>query len=149
MKNILLFLLLFGSSLIFANEALKVDPLVQARADEQIKIQNKNIIKHVVDEISSTLPQSVDKYTTFTNIFSDDLTLIYTFEIDTGAKSDEAVIKDDKPRMASYVKKGICQSSKRFLQSNINIKYIYKSASSKKELFFFYVEAKDCQRVWK
>lgn len=149
MKNILLSVLLLTSVSVFAQEPLKVDPSAQAKADKQMKIQNKNVIKHVVAELSSKLPQTVDKYTTFTNITSDDLTLIYTFEINTGAKSDEAVIKEDKPRMAPYIKKGICQSSRRFLQSDINIKYIYVSAASKKELFSFLVEAKDCLQVWK
>ncbi len=149
MKNILLSLILFGTISSFANESLKVDPSAQAKADKQMKIQNRNVIKHVVKELLSNLPQRIDNYTTFTEISSDDLTLNYTFEINTGSKSDEAVIKEDKPRMTPYIKEGICQSSKRFLQSDINIKYIYKSAPTKKELFSFYVEAKDCLKFWK
>ena len=149
MKNILISLLLLGSSSIFAADALQVDPSAQAKADKQLKIQNKSVIKHVVEELSSKVPQTVDQYTTFTNITSDDLTLIYTFEINTGAKSDEAVRKEDGPRMGEYVKNGICQSSRRFLESDILIKYVYNSASSKKELFSFFVEPKDCLQIWK
>ena len=149
MNKLLLSLLLLGSTSVFASEALKVDPSAQAKADKQMKLQNKNVIKHVVAELSSKLPQKVDKFTTFTDITSDDLTLIYTFEINTGAKSDEAVQKEDGPRMAKYIKEGICKSSKRFLDSDIALKYRYTSASSKKELFAYKIEAKDCKELWK
>ncbi len=119
MKNILLSLILFGTISSFANETLKVDPSAQAKANKQMKIQNRNVIEHVVKELSSNLPQRIDNYTTFIEISSDDLTLNYTFEINTGSKSDEAVIKEDEPRMASYIKERICQSSKRFTNEYI------------------------------
>ena len=71
--------------------------------------------------------------------------MIYTFEINTGAKSDEAIIKEGKERMAKRIRRGICQSSKRFLDSHIDISYIYKSAATKKELFRFDVTKSDCE----
>ncbi len=148
MKKILLPLILLGTVSVYAAEIPSADPAVQAKANQQMKLQNKNVIKHVIAEISSKLPQTVDKYTTFTNISSKDLTLIYTYEINTGAKSDEAVKKEDGPRMEPYVKKGICQSSKRFLESDIDIQYAYKSAASKKELFAFKMSKKDCKQYW-
>lgn len=144
MKKLLLPFLLTASIALFAQEPLKVDPLAQAKADKQMKIQNKNVIKFVIEEYKRKLPQKVDEYTSFVDISSKDLTLIYTFEINTGAKSDESVIKEDKERMGKMVHYGICQSAKRFLQSDIDISYVYMSAVSKKELFRFYVNKKDC-----
>lgn len=149
MKNILLSLLVLGSTSLFAEEPLKVDPSAQANADKQMKLQNKNVIKHVVAEYSNKLPQEVDKFTTLREISSDDLTLIYSFDIKTGDKSDEAVKKEDGPRMETYIKDGICKSSRRFLESDIIIKYDYYSVKSKKELFSFRVEAKDCLKAWR
>lgn len=149
MKNILYSLLLIASTSVFATDNITVDPAAQANADKQLKLQNKNVIKHVVEELSSKLPQVVDQYTTFTKISSDDLRLIYTFEINTGAKSDEAVRKEDSSRMAGYIKEGICTSSKRFLESDIAITYAYQSTTTKNELFSFTVVAKDCLKVWR
>ena len=75
-----------------------------------------------------------------------DTTLIYTFEINTGAKSDDAVRKEDRGRMKKAVTTSICDSSKRFLDSKINISYLYISANSKAELFRFDVTRADCPR---
>jgi hypothetical protein len=107
--------------------------------------QNRKIVKIAVEAISKKLPQKVDNYTKFTAISSKGLTLIYTFEINTGAKSDEAVKREDKGRMEKHVRQGICQSSKRFLDSDINISYIYKSAKTKAKLFEFNVTKSDCK----
>ena len=87
------------------------DPKAQQNADAQLKIQNKQIIKLVVQEVGKKLPQVIDNYTTFTSIKAENLTLVSTYEINTGAKSDEAVRRDDKERMASFIVEGICQSS--------------------------------------
>ena len=126
-----------------------VDPSAQQNADAQLKIQNKEIIKLVVEEIGKTLPQKIDDYTIFTSIKADNLTLVSSYEINTGAKSDEAVRKDDKKRMESFIVKGICQSSKRFLQGDINVTYVYTSANTKDELFRFAVTPKDCISFWR
>ncbi len=137
MKNIVLILVMIVSlgTSIFGTDLSK----------EMLK-QNKTVIKMAVKAMKDKLPQKVDKYTQFTAIRSKDLTLIYTFEINTGAKSDEAVIKEDKKRMGKHVKKGICQSSKRFLDSHIDISYIYVSAKTKKELFRFDVTKNNCEK---
>ncbi len=132
MNKFLLSVLLLSSTL-FADEMA-----------EKIKAQNIEIIKMAVKEISSQLPQRVDDYTQIVDISSKEQTLIYTFEINTGAKSDEAVISEDKSRMKKAVTKGICISSDRFLQSGIDISYVYTSAKSKKELFRFDAKKKDC-----
>lgn len=74
------------------------------------------------------------------------MTLIYTFEINTGAKSDEAVRNEDAERMERHVRQGICKTSKNFLDSNINISYIYISAKTKAKLFQFDVAKSDCKK---
>jgi len=111
---------------------------------EEMKKQNREIVKLSSEEISKTLPQTIDKYTTLTTVEGKDTTIIYTFEINTGAKSDEAVRKEDRTRMQKAVTTGICQSSKRFIDAQINISYIYISAKSKAELFRFDVTQADC-----
>ncbi|MDO8454800.1 MAG: hypothetical protein Q7S59_09540, partial [Sulfurimonas sp.] len=73
-----------------------------------------------------------------------ELTLLYTFEINTGAKSDETLRNEDKSRMQKAVVTGICQSSSKFLEAGINTSYIYISAKSKAPLFQFDVTQKDC-----
>lgn len=116
---------------------------------KELKAQNRHIVKLVAEEISKSLPQTVDKYTQFVDIKGKDLTLIYTFEINTGAKSDEAVISDDKTRMEKAVKNGVCQSSKRFLDAQINLSYVYKSAKTKADLFKFDITQADCYKISK
>jgi hypothetical protein len=101
----------------------------------------------VVKEISKDLPQKVDRYTTMSKIRDENLTLIYTFEINTGVKSDEAVRKEDKPRMQKAISRGICQSSKRFLDAGVTLTYEYMSASSKEELFTFGMNQEKCKRL--
>jgi len=117
----------------------------QEYPSDKFKEQNSQIIKMVVSEISKSLPQKVDKYTTMTNIRDENLTLIYTFEINTGSKSDKAVIKDDKPRMQKAITKGVCQTSKKFLDADISLAYEYKSATTKKELFTFLITKDKCK----
>jgi len=119
----------------------------QAYPIAKIKEQNQQIIKMVVTEISKTLPQKVDKYTNMTKIEDKNVTLIYTFEIDTGSKNDKDVQKEDKPRMEKAVTKGVCQSSKRFLDAEIILNYTYLNASTKKELFTFSINQKKCKEL--
>jgi len=114
---------------------------------DKMKEQNKKIIKMVVKEISKNLPQKVDKYTELTKIRDENITLIYTFEINTGAKSDEAVKKEDKNRMKKNITKGVCKSSKRFLDAGVILSYEYLSASTKKELFTFTMTQKICSEL--
>ncbi|MEA3433265.1 MAG: hypothetical protein U9R13_01650 [Campylobacterota bacterium] len=111
---------------------------------EEMQKQKREIVKLSSEEISKTLPQTVDKYTILTKVEGKESTIIYTFEINTGAKSDEAVKKEDRTRMQKAVTTGICQSSKRFIDAQINISYIYISAKSKAELFRFDVTQADC-----
>ena len=111
---------------------------------EEMQKQKNKIVKLSSEEISKTLPQTVDKYTILTKVEGKESTIVYTFEINTGAKSDEAVKKEDRTRMQKAVTTGICQSSKRFIDAQINISYIYIGAKSKAELFRFDVTQADC-----
>ena len=111
---------------------------------QEMQKQNREIVKLSSEEISKTLPQKIDKYTTLTAVESKDTTLIYTFEINTGAKSDDAVRKEDRTRMQRAVTTGICQSASKFLEVQITISYVYVSAMSKAELFRFDVTQADC-----
>ena len=111
---------------------------------KEMKSQNKEIVQLVSKEISQTLPQKIDKYTTLVSVSGIDTTLVYNFEINTGAKSDEAVKNEDRSRMEKAITNGVCQSSSKFLEAGINTSYVYKSAKSKANLFQFDVEQKDC-----
>ena len=166
MKKITLSILSFiaASQLLFA-EALPAskDPAVQKKADKQIKMQNSEVVKSVVDELSKKVPQKVDKFTTFTKIANEGLTLIYTYEINAPAKSDDEIRAKDRTRMEyvpaqiqgivltrmeKAVVYGVCTRSKRFLESNISLTYLYVSAKSKEELFRFEFTPKTCAEVW-
>ncbi len=121
---------------------------LKIRTDEfpakEMKTQNKEIAKLVSAEISETLPQKVDKYTTLIKVTSINTTLLYTFEINTGSKSDEAVKNEDRSRMKKAITEGICQSSSKFLAAGINTSYIYISAISKAHLFQFDIKQENC-----
>jgi hypothetical protein len=114
---------------------------------EELQKQKNQIATMVVKEISKTLPQKIDKYTTLVAIKNDASTLVYTFEINSGVKSDEAIIKEDYSRMHRAVTQGVCQSSSKFLEAGINTRYIYRSAKSKKKLFIFDINKAICQRT--
>ena len=111
---------------------------------QQLKKQNKQIVQLAAEQLSKNLPQTIDKYTTITKIEPKDSELIYTFEINTGAKSDKTVQKEDRTRMKKAITKGICTRSKRFMEAEITITYKYISKSSNAELFKFNIAQKDC-----
>ncbi len=111
---------------------------------KEMQKQKREIVKLSSEEISKTLPQTVDKYTVLTKVEGKDSTMVYTFEINTGSKSDDAVRKEDRTRMQRAVTTGVCQASKRFLDAQISISYIYISAISKANLFQFDISKKDC-----
>jgi len=135
--------LLFAKALPASN-----DPAMQEKADKQMQLQNSEVINAAIEAYGKNLPQKIDKYTTFTKVHADGLTLIRTYEINTGAKSDEAVRAEDKSRMKEAIFYGVCTTSKRFLDSNINLTYLYLSAKSKEELFRFEITPKKCANIW-
>ncbi len=132
------------SSLSYATEVIKDG---QEYPMDKMREQNQKIIKMVVEEVSKGLPQKVNKYTQMINIRDENLTLIYTFEINAAPKSDETIRKEGKKKMEKYVSKGICQSSKKFLDVGVTISYEYLSASTKKELFTFTLTQKICKKL--
>ena len=111
---------------------------------KEMKSQNKLITQLAADEISKSLPQIIDKYTTLVKVKAQNTTLIYIYEINTGAKNDDTVIKEDHSRMKKAITKGTCRSSKRFLEADISISYIYNSAKSKRKLFQFDINQTTC-----
>ena len=138
--------MIFAGILLFV-QAVSADEkniMVQEYPLTEMQKQNRHIVKLAAKELGRNLPQKVDNYTTLTQIEGKDVTLIYIFEINTGAKSDEAVRKEDRTRMLKAVTNGVCRSSKRFLDAHINISYIYRSAKSKEELFRFTIQREDC-----
>jgi len=116
----------------------------QEMSTDAMAKQNRQIVKLASEEISKTLPKKIDNFTTLQKVDGKDNRLIYIYEINTGAKSDESVRKEDKSRMKEAVTYGICRSSKRFLDAQIDIVYLYTSAASKSKLFEFVVTQKDC-----
>ena len=132
----ILFLTLFAGA--EEKAALKEKPLTAMQK------QNRTIVKMASEALSKSLPQKIDAYTTLMKIEARDETLVYLFEVNTGAKSDEAVKKEDRIRMQKAVTRGICNSSQRFLKVDINISYIYLSARTQNELFHFNVDRTDC-----
>ena len=112
---------------------------------DKVKQQNIEVVKAAAKELSAKLPQKVDAYTQLVDLRGEGENLFYTFEINTGARSDEAIIKEGEARqMKIRITAGICRSSKRFLESGIGIHYIYRSAASKKQLFRYDVANKTC-----
>ena len=139
MKKILLLLALSIS--LFSSEIKTKTGEFPAK---EMKKQNLEIARLTAISLSKDLPTVVDKYTTLTKVINEDTTLVWTFEINTGAKSDETVRAEDHSRMKKAVTEGICQSSSKFLEAGINTSYIYVSAKTKANLFRFDISQKDC-----
>ena len=137
--KLLLTVLLSLSTLLYASGIRS-----QELSTKSMTEQNEEIAKLAADEMSKSLPQTIDKYTKLTAVQAQKSTLIYIFEIDTAPKSDEVVKKEDHSRMQNAVTQGVCRSSKRFLDAKIDIRYIYKSAHSKAELFTFNISQESC-----
>lgn len=125
------------------------DVQMQSRelSTKDMKAQNKEIVKLAAKEMSKSLPQTIDKYTNLIGIEAEETTLVYIYEINTSPKSDEAVKKEDRSRMQEAVVYGTCNNSKRFLEANISIRYIYKSLSTKAELFQFNINQEKCLKL--
>ena len=111
---------------------------------EKIRMQNLKVVRMAAESLSEELPQKIDPYTELKAVEADGAKLIYRFELSVGPKSDEQIVREGKKRMEKNVKKGICKSSKRFLENDIDIVYIYNSAATGKTLFSFTVGKRDC-----
>jgi len=111
---------------------------------DKIKQQNINVVQAAAKGLNETLPQKIDPYTSLVKLEPKGERLLYIYEINDPSMSDEEIIKKGKQKMQAPVIRGICSSSRRFLESGISISYLYTSAKSKKELFRFDVTKKDC-----
>jgi len=111
---------------------------------EKVRMQNLKVVRMAAESLSEELPQKIDPYTELKAVEADGTKLIYRFELSVGPKSDEQIVREGKTRMERNVKKGICKSSKRFLENDIDIVYIYTSAATGKTLFSFTVGKRDC-----
>ena len=139
--------LALGSGMAAADEVKPFVPRMQLGGDlhvDKMRQQNLNVVKKAVEGIGKTLPQKVDAATTLERIESEGTRLIYTFVVDGGPKSDSALREEGKKRMAPIVKAGICQSSARFLQAGIDIRYRYLSKATGAEILRVDVNEKDC-----
>jgi hypothetical protein len=137
-------LLLFLGTFLFCSDATKLS--TQEFPQTELKKQKMQIASMVAKELSKNLPQKIDKFTQLVSVTNENATLVYTFEINSGAKSDEAIMKEDHSRMQKAVTKGVCKSSSRFLEAGINTRYIYRSAKSKKRLFIFDITQDQCEK---
>ncbi len=139
MKKI--FFMVIFSTLLFSSE---IPTRTGVLPEKEMQAQNAMIAEMVAKETSKSLPQVVDKFTTLASVKNQDTTLIYTFEINTGSKSDEAVRKEDRTRMKEAVTMGVCKTTYKFLQAGIDTSYVYISEKSKAKLFEFNISLEDC-----
>jgi len=114
---------------------------------DKIKEQNLMVVKKAVEGIRETLPQKIDRYTTMVAVSGRGNRLIYTFEVNGGPKSDSVLREEGKKRMAPVVRSGICRSARRFLESDINISYIYLSKTTKAEILHVDMNRKKCDHL--
>ena len=143
MKKYLFILLALATSTLSAETKLQNRELPV----EELKTQNKTIAKMASLEIAKSLPQKIDKFTTLVSVQAKEATIIYTHELDIASKSDETVKKEDHSRMEKAITKGSCISTKRFLDADIALRYVYISKKTKAELFQFYVDKKSCSSL--
>ncbi len=146
LKYSILILSLFFTATLASTTPLPSSKIQHKEVDLNV-FQNLEVLRLAQAELSKNLPKEIDPYTTLISVTTKDLTLIYTYEINTGSKSDEAVQKEDHARMKNAVTIGTCRSSQRFLESGISLSYLYKSAKSKVKLFQFNVSKKDCPNL--
>ncbi len=149
MRKIFLISLVLSSLMALEDvKVVKEDSVFKNMFDKKLKEQNRVIVKMAAEEMRKHLPQKVDKYTTLVSADYKDTTLIYIYELSVPKKSDADLKKEGKKRLEGQIKRHSCISSKRFLKSDINLSYVYKSAKTKKTLFQIDVSKKDCQRLW-
>jgi hypothetical protein len=134
-------------SFTLASTSLQTETKLQQREVDLDKFQNTEVLRFAKEELSKQLPQKIDRYTTLVDVSTKASTLIKTYEINSGSKSDEAIIKEDHTRMKNAITRGTCQTSQRFLKSGISLSYIYLSAKSKVKLFQFDISKKDCPNL--
>lgn len=141
MKKSLLTIIALSSLVFSADIPVRTGQLPKK---EQMISQKVELAKMVADEASKKLPQVIDNYTTLATVKSKDSMVIYTFEINTGSKSDETIRKEDRSRMKEAVTTGVCKASYKLLLGGIDTTYLYVSAKTKAKLFEFIITKEDC-----
>jgi hypothetical protein len=114
----------------------KFNPQIQTGGDlsvDKMREQNLNVVKKAVEGMRENLPQKVDSFTKLITVDSNGTQLIYTFEVNTGAKSDDTMRKEGL-KMAPRILKGICGSAKRFIEADISLSYRYISSATRTEV---------------
>ena len=137
------------SLVLFSQNILAQDMPVKNQdvSPKQLEKQNKKIAKLVAIELSKNLPQIINKYTSMVGVKAIETTIFYTYKIKTDAKSDDAIRKEDRTKWKQIFTRNVCQRSKRFLDAQINLSYVYISAISKEKLFQFDITQKKCFKL--
>jgi hypothetical protein len=148
--NTLITVLVALSSLCAAETMPTFQPKLQVGKElsvDKLREQNLNVVQKAVEGIGEHLPQKVDDYTKLIAVDSNGTTLIYTFEVLSGPQSDDTLKRQGKG-MAPRIQRGICLSSKRFLQADIDLRYRYISSQSRQEILRVDVDKYRCQDIW-
>ena len=110
--------------------------------------QNRQILQMMQSELSKGLPKKIDTYTTLIGVEVENQTLVYIYAINTGAKSDESVRRDDMPRMQRAIIQGECRRSKIHFENGMDIEYRYRNALSHAELFRIHISYDNCREFY-
>jgi len=124
------------------------NPQIQMGGDlsaDKMRAQNLNVVKKAVEGMRETLPQKVDEYTQLVAIDGNGTRLIYTFEVNTGAKSDETMRKEGA-KMAPRILEGICRSAERFMDADISLTYRYISSATRTEVLRVDADKSKCPK---
>ena len=122
------------------------NPQIQTGGDltiDKLRQQNLTVVKKAVEGIRLTLPQKVDQFTQFVAIDSNGTRLIYTFAVDAGPKTDDA-LRAKGQGMAPRVLKGMCDSADRFIQADIALTYRYVNKATQTEILRVDADKKLC-----
>ena len=101
---------------------------------QKVKLQNQEVVRQAARSLSANLPKRIDDFTQLVAITPKDQILQYTFTIET-LQSDAQILKRAHDTMIPRIKKNICRSNRRFIESDITIRYSYIRPKGKKPLF--------------
>ncbi len=121
-------------------------PKIQTGGDlsvDKMREQNQIVVQKAVEGLRETLPQKVDAFTRLIAVDANGTRLIYTFEVNTGAKSD-ATLRKEGAKMAPRILAGICHSADRFMQADISLTYRYISSASRAEVLRIDADKSKC-----
>jgi len=104
------------------------------KVPEKVRLQNQEVIRQAVASLSTSLPKRIDAYTQLIAITEENQTLAYTFTIES-LQSDTEIQKHAEQKVIPRIRQNICQSSRRFIESDIRILYRYQRPKNSKTLF--------------